>query len=633
MPNSIRFGRPNASHYGLSRTTNLPSYTAFSIMAWVKVNNTTPISALFFHGSGINTAFVLLSWQGRLQLYNNGQVGAFNGTALTAGRWYHVALVNTGAGTNNLFAFLNGKTDSFATASTGSAGRVQIGADLLSGATDWLDGNVAALKIYNRALLEDGVAAEMPFATPVSWRDLNSCYPIPSQQDLLASRAPHRGALTRWADYSGYASEFTENASTFDTELGPPGLKWAPANSPFAYRRRVFVAPVFIGGVVAGSLSAIVGAGTAVGLPHATVAGSLAALVGAGTAATPGSRASVAGSLNALVGAGTAKTPGPRAVVAGALSPLAGVGTAKLFEKAVVAGSLAPLVGAGDALPIEQAVVAGALHAIVGAGTAIAPVSGTASGSLAAIVGTGTATVQERAILGGALSAIIGVGTAEVTGGGTFIHGSLSAIIGSGTATLKARGIVAGQLASLVGAGTASEGGARALLAGILSAIIGHGTARGPIVIVIPIERTGALEFDAVPATTLVFLDLIGARMKGPLQFKVGEVFPIRFTIDDDLTNIDTLTWTVRRLHEPPIINKRPLTRIAPYELGAVEYQPVAGEFVERGKFYAEVEARFTDGRRRRYPSPHGYAEIIVSGSLTTTVASVGGSLAAIGAP
>lgn len=61
----------------------------------------------------------------------------------------------------------------------------------------------------------------------------------------------------------------------------------------------------FTSGVMAGSLSAIVGHGTGGGTGHAVVAGSLARIVGAGTAAAH-VHGVAAGSLSAIVGAGTA---------------------------------------------------------------------------------------------------------------------------------------------------------------------------------------------------------------------------------------------------------------------------------------------------------------------------------------
>jgi hypothetical protein len=107
------------------------------------------------------------------------------------------------------------------------------------------------------------------------------------------------------------------------------------------------------------------------------------------------------------------------------------------------------------------------------------------------------------------------------------------------------------------------------------------------------------------------------------LRFKQGEIVPISFVLRDaagnpiDLTNATSLTWTVRKPGQTPIIDAEALTRVAPYTSGKVSYTPDAAEVEKAGRYQAEAFVEFSGGQQRSYPNGAN-AEVIIEPTLRT---------------
>jgi hypothetical protein len=247
VPNSIRFGRAAADSF-IDRTTNLPSITAFTLMAWVKMNDVTTANdqIIFSFGNQSNDVAYQLYLAGsghKFNLYNGSTTQAGTGAAPAAGVWHHIALTVNGSSGTNFLAYLDGVLDNSFTAAAISGLSLRVGSD---GVAEFSLVNIAALKVWSRVLSAAEIAAEMPFAQAVNRGALNTEIPLPSTWEALDANfnAPDRaGVLTRWADYSGNGNEWTETGA-IDTEPGPP-IRWAPPRSRLPYL------PFAVGAVIA----------------------------------------------------------------------------------------------------------------------------------------------------------------------------------------------------------------------------------------------------------------------------------------------------------------------------------------------------------------------------------------------
>lgn len=172
--------RTNASADLLTRTTNLPPIGTFTLMGWFRIVTDRNAGVAFFtfghatNGSAIyelqtNTdGTTLLLWQGAT---------SGTGTNLTVGTWYHLALVVSGTGANQCKAYLNGVENISVSGNVNNtAGKLWINGSVDS--AEWLDGRVADVKVYGRALTVDEIKAEMWQNLPVDTTGINAYYPL-----------------------------------------------------------------------------------------------------------------------------------------------------------------------------------------------------------------------------------------------------------------------------------------------------------------------------------------------------------------------------------------------------------------------------------------------------------------------
>lgn len=231
MPNSIRFGRSATSH--LARTTNLPSRAACTIMGWFRINANAGTEFLWDLSDGTTEFSLLLQSGVSLKTFTT---GLSPGTTLSVGRWYHIAVTGSGSA-------VTGYLDGVNTAGIGNTSSAFTPTALWFGArvsntAQFCSASIAAIKIYNRALTSGEIAAEIPWALPLNWAGLNSCYPVPGGWDAIDAQVPlAKAAKTRWPDYTGNSLEWSETG-TVETDPGPP-IQWAPPNSLYRGRRRL----------------------------------------------------------------------------------------------------------------------------------------------------------------------------------------------------------------------------------------------------------------------------------------------------------------------------------------------------------------------------------------------------------
>src|SRR5215813_6517156 len=96
----------------LSRTTTLPSITAFTLMCWAYLvtdsGGMTQCPLSFGSSSGGNFYEVGFGQSSGLKLSIYNVLGIFFGPTLTLATWTHIALTCAGTGTNQLIAYANG---------------------------------------------------------------------------------------------------------------------------------------------------------------------------------------------------------------------------------------------------------------------------------------------------------------------------------------------------------------------------------------------------------------------------------------------------------------------------------------------------------------------------------------------
>jgi hypothetical protein len=197
----------------LTRTTSIPSTTAFTMMAWFY-----PVTLGSFGGilgmAESSSDFFSLMHVGTTYSIFNGSTNA-NGSTLATGTWYHGALTCSGTGAGQLLGYLNGVLD-ITHAGNSSVVATQLELGFNSG-TDQFDGRFSAVKIYSAVLTESEIAMEMRQYVPVRTADLNTW-------------SPCRSSAEATANYGGAGGVWTASG-TLTTENGPP-IPWRVSPYP-----------------------------------------------------------------------------------------------------------------------------------------------------------------------------------------------------------------------------------------------------------------------------------------------------------------------------------------------------------------------------------------------------------------
>lgn len=176
--------RTAASGDTIKRTTNNPAtITSSTLMGWFRLASDRNNFGNFLGFGKSATARYISIGVGTdgtvFELWDD--LDAADGSQLTVGVWYHVALVIPSAigGGANIIAYLNGNQN--VTNASGSSSPlpelIQINGSNDS-TSQWIDGNCCAIKIYSAILTRDEIEQEMWFWTPQRKRDLNSWLPM-----------------------------------------------------------------------------------------------------------------------------------------------------------------------------------------------------------------------------------------------------------------------------------------------------------------------------------------------------------------------------------------------------------------------------------------------------------------------
>lgn len=212
---AVRF---DATGDGLVRTASLPSRTAFTVMGWFKIttdrNSFSTFVALDENGDG---ALMQTATNGTtLALFT--ETSATEGTALSVGTWYHLALTG---GATYLRCYLNGTQDIQVAQWTFTPAGLYIGNDSID---EFLDGSCAYAKAWSAELTVAEIQAEMYVGAPRLTTNLYGWWPL----------LP--GATERVKDYSGNGYDWTPGGTLAD-EAGP-AVAWAPVIAR-SYRQRL----------------------------------------------------------------------------------------------------------------------------------------------------------------------------------------------------------------------------------------------------------------------------------------------------------------------------------------------------------------------------------------------------------
>jgi Concanavalin A-like lectin/glucanases superfamily len=227
----------NASGEYYSRTTSLPDMYNCTLMCWWYLEAAAGVQAAFQFGNiagdldwelGVHGAGFLV-----LYLWRASGGTSVDGSTLTTGTWYHMALTSTTAGTNSTKAYLNGVLDAQLTPSAGQANsELQFPGNV----TASTNSRIASVKIWDSVLTATEIQQEMRQYLPVRTANLHGFWPLLSTGDDEI-------------DFSGAAKTMTVNG-TPTTVDGPP-IPWklgrrrvvrtpdAPASTLLPFRTRL----------------------------------------------------------------------------------------------------------------------------------------------------------------------------------------------------------------------------------------------------------------------------------------------------------------------------------------------------------------------------------------------------------
>lgn len=165
-------------------------------MGWFRIDVDRNDYSCFFHvyTTGSDEAQLLTSSNGTtLAIWSHdGAVGSeVTGSALTVGAWNHLAMTHNGT---NVVGYLNGVSNITNPNNPANAiNTIQIGNSFLS---EWLNGSIAAVKIYDAVLTADGIRREMRQHVPDRWANINGWYRLRSTADDERDFGPNGRNLT-----------------------------------------------------------------------------------------------------------------------------------------------------------------------------------------------------------------------------------------------------------------------------------------------------------------------------------------------------------------------------------------------------------------------------------------------------
>jgi hypothetical protein len=206
---SVRFDGTANTPY--TATTGLPSTSVVTVTFWARiVVDRNAFSGLCAVAASVGGASVFMTQTDSdgttLRMWDT--AASLGSQAMTVGTWYQLAYVVSGANAS----FYSGPASTLNVSSTASfaptgstPGYLSIGRDQFSG--DYLNGGIAAFKMWNAGLNATEVAAELAQFAPVRSANLLRYHPF------------HVAETT---DYSGNSNTLTAGTTAATTESDPP---------------------------------------------------------------------------------------------------------------------------------------------------------------------------------------------------------------------------------------------------------------------------------------------------------------------------------------------------------------------------------------------------------------------------
>jgi hypothetical protein len=204
--------RIDASGDNLRRSTSLPASTLVTICAWIKVVNDRNgnFRCPFILETSGTGSFVGVEWSSSNTFdVIAGTIVSFGVTPTSATGWFFVAVTANGSGANAVHGYWAKPGDtSFNTATANGSSFtpafLTFGNDDVS---EWMDGRIAAIKVWDAELTQTELWTEMWSQTPFRRTNLH----------LFAPGFKH----AELNDMSGNGKTLTANG-TLTTEEGPP---------------------------------------------------------------------------------------------------------------------------------------------------------------------------------------------------------------------------------------------------------------------------------------------------------------------------------------------------------------------------------------------------------------------------
>ena len=201
---AVRF---DASADKVSRTTNLPPITSFTMMCWVAVKVDRNAYSCFLHAGALSDDKYFMGTDNSGLTLNLFSGDDNTGTALVLNTWYHIAMTVSGTGAGAFLGYLNGALNITAPGAVITIANIAVGQD---GQGEWSSAAYAALKVYSAVLTASEIQQEMRCMLPVRTANLNTWSPLLTHTDV--------------ANYAGTGAWTV--GGTLTTEVGPP-IPWS----------------------------------------------------------------------------------------------------------------------------------------------------------------------------------------------------------------------------------------------------------------------------------------------------------------------------------------------------------------------------------------------------------------------
>lgn len=439
---AVRF---DASSDELSLTSSVVDYNSlYSFMGWFCIDVDTNAVATFLavHNDTTNARdFVRTQSDGtslQLRVEQSATTGSSaNGSALTVGTWYHIAIVRESV--SSLKLYLNGVLD--ATNTTNITSRVastemQVG---LFRSSNPLNGRVAYLKSWSVALDAAQVASEMRAIRPIH------------RLDSLHGWWPTRpGSGERTKDYSGNGRNWTEVGVS---DEDPPPVPWG---ARAGFRPHVGTSAITGDAAITQGADTLSATGTVAIQGDASVTQAADTLSAAGAVAIAG-EAALTQAADSLAAAGTVAIQGDAAITQGADTLTATGGATAIMGEAAITQGADTLSAAGSVAIAGDASIAQAADTLSAAG-AVAIV-----GDAAITQAADTLSAAGSVAIQGAAAITQGADTLSAAGGAPALLGDAAIVQSADTLSAAGTVAIAGAASITQGADALSAAGAVAI--------------------------------------------------------------------------------------------------------------------------------------------------------------------------